>query len=364
MNPHSLSLKQIVTDADVASLQSLLESAPRYFQNVSGKFAPPTAGKETVESLPPNCAYEDKFLFGVYLGKEMVGCVDLIRGYPDRKTAMIGLLLISEKHQGAGLGEETYRKVEQIVQKWAGIETIRISVVESNSEVFGFWKRMGFIDSGIRRPYHHGKVNTQKEVWEKKIDRKLGFTKLMRSLIPSDSAHTLKTARLILEPITRQHTQELVTLFSDPELHRYVPFEAPTLEQQLERCQRWEKRISPDETEVWLNWASRLTQSGKVIGHFQAGIKADQIASIGYVVSAEYQNQGIGTEALQSVFDFLRDQMRVIEIKAWSDTRNLASHRLAQKMGMTQVELIKDADSFKGSTSDEFVFSKVMKSSI
>ena len=33
---------------------------------------------------------------------------------------------------------------------------------------------------------------------------------------------------------------------------------------------------------------------------------------------------------------------------------------LSKKPGMVQVELIKDADFFKGAASDEFVFSKVL----
>jgi hypothetical protein len=36
-----------------------------------------------------------------------------------------------------------------------------------------------------------------------------------------------------------------------------------------------------------------------------------------------------------------------------------AKANLAKKLGMVQVEFIKDADFFKGATSDEFVFSKV-----
>lgn len=173
----------------------------------------------------------------------------------------------------------------------------------------------------------------------------------------------LVTSRFTLEPITESHAKELCEFFSDPELHRFVPFEAPTIEQQTERCLRWAKRLSPDGTELWLNWAARDKETGSIAAHIQAGMKADRVASIGYVVSRAFQRKGCATECLESVFKYLRESLDALEVKAWSDTRNEASHRLAQKLGMIQVELIKDADFFKGSSSDEFVFSKVFKTS-
>ena len=64
---------------------------------------------------------------------------------------------------------------------------------------------------------------------------------------------------------------------------------------------------------------------------------------------------------MHAVFNFLRDEHSIKIVKAWSDTRNKASHRLAERMGMQVIETIKDADFFKGSTSDEFVFAKELK---
>ena len=181
----------------------------------------------------------------------------------------------------------------------------------------------------------------------------------MKNFIPEENTMRLETGRLVLEPIKLIHAAELVELFSDAELHQFVPFEPPTLEQQEKRCSLWASKISPDQSELWLNWAARDRQSQKLIGHFQAGLKADLIATVGYVVARSFQGKGIAKEGMVAVFEFLREVLHVREIKAWSDTRNKASHHLARSLGMTQVGLIKSADYFKGSSSDEFVFSKV-----
>lgn len=176
-------------------------------------------------------------------------------------------------------------------------------------------------------------------------------------LIPEDRALWLETKRLHLEPIVESHATELWELFRDPELHHYVPFEPHSLEKQRERCARWAKRKSPDGTEIWLNWAGRDKLSGRVIAHFQAGVRLDSVASIGYLVERNSQGKGFATEGLQAVFQFLKEKMSVTEVKAWSDSRNTASHRLARKLGMKEVEFVKDADFFKGASSDEWVFS-------
>jgi len=206
-------------------------------------------------------------------------------------------------------------------------------------------------------------VVTEGNAPAERLYHKLGF-ELLGEAIPGRAVidRALHTPRLTLEPITEQHAEELCELFRDPDLHHFVPFEPGTLEQQRERCARWAKRKSPDGSEVWLNWAGRDKATGKLAAHFQAGIKATNngMASIGYVVAGQFQRQGIATEGLEAVFAFLREDFSVREVRAWSDTRNTASHQLAKKLGMVQIGLIKDADFFKGATSDEFVFSKVL----
>lgn len=174
---------------------------------------------------------------------------------------------------------------------------------------------------------------------------------------------TLETARLVLEPITERHAEELWELFRDPDLHHFVPFESISIDQQRQRCARWAKRRSPDGTELWLNWAARDRDSKSIIAHFQAGVRMDGTASIGYLVARKHQNQRIATEGLRVVIDYLETRLSVCKIKAWSDTRNKASHRLARKLGLVPIEFIKNADFFGGLPSDEFVFIKTRTSS-
>ncbi len=178
-------------------------------------------------------------------------------------------------------------------------------------------------------------------------------------LEPIFHQNSLETSRMALEPIEVDHAPEMCELFSDKELHKFVPFEALSLEDQVSRCSRWAKRRSPEGDEVWLNWAGRERESQKVIAHFQVGIKFDGTASIGYLVARNFQRQGFASEAISILFAYLNSELKLREVKLWTDTRNIASHQLAKKMGMICVDTLKEADFFKGATSDEFVFSKV-----
>lgn len=175
--------------------------------------------------------------------------------------------------------------------------------------------------------------------------------------VPSPDLLFLETSHLILEPITLAHEHELYELLSDPDLHRFIPSDPPNLEKAKERCARWSRRMSPDGIEIWLNWVAREKKSETVIAHFQVGVKKDGIATVGYLVSRAEHGKGFATEGLKVIFNFLQNTMHVNEIKAFTDSRNTASHRLALKLGMKESQTIKGADVFKGSTSDEIVFS-------
>ena len=93
--------------------------------------------------------------------------MDLLRGYPNNETAMLGLLLLKEKYQGKGLGKKSFEELLIFINSWAEINKIRISVIESNRQVLEFWHSLGFIETGVRRPYENGKVISEAIVLEK-----------------------------------------------------------------------------------------------------------------------------------------------------------------------------------------------------
>jgi GNAT superfamily N-acetyltransferase len=105
----------------------------------------------------------------VYLDSELVGCADLLRGYPDQKTATLGLLLLSEQHQHRGLGVQAYSESEKVARSWPEVPVIRGTVIATNAIVLPFWRKMGFGDKGIRTPYRSGEVFSENIELEKSL---------------------------------------------------------------------------------------------------------------------------------------------------------------------------------------------------
>ncbi|HVP86589.1 MAG TPA: GNAT family N-acetyltransferase [Casimicrobiaceae bacterium] len=134
--------------AEMAGLQCVFEAAPDYFALVNG--APPgrAEAQSTFTALPPNKTYEDKFVWGLYAGEAMIGCADVIRGYPVREKAVIGLLLLAQPWQRRGLGRAFAQLVEQAIGVWPEIERLRIGVVAVNEGALAFWRKLGYRETG------------------------------------------------------------------------------------------------------------------------------------------------------------------------------------------------------------------------
>lgn len=137
---------------------------------MTGVPAGPADAQSTYTILPEGKSYEDKFVFGIFPGSEMVGCVDLIRGYPTPNTAYLGLLLVSEKRQRQGIGRVAYHLVEEVIRAWGGCDRIRLAVVRTNEQVTPFWQRLGFKPTGEIKPYRYGSIISESVLLEKAIE--------------------------------------------------------------------------------------------------------------------------------------------------------------------------------------------------
>jgi RimJ/RimL family protein N-acetyltransferase len=156
--------------AEMAALQGVLEDTPSYYQAVSG--VPPGAAEaqSTMTALPPDKTYADKFVWGLYAGESMIGCADVIRGYPVREKAVIGLLLLAQPWQRRGLGRAFAALVEQAIGGWPEIERLRLGVAASNPGAQAFWRKLGYRETGEVKPPPAGFVAALR-VMEKPLHR-------------------------------------------------------------------------------------------------------------------------------------------------------------------------------------------------
>jgi RimJ/RimL family protein N-acetyltransferase len=154
---------------EMESLQRVFEGAPGYSLNATGDLPGTTEAQALYTEIPPNKTYEDKFVIGYFHNGEMVGCADIVRGYPDDETAMLGLLLFTEKYQKKGLGKFAYSSLEDLCLSWSEVKKVRIGVLETNEHAFVFWKKLGFKENGEKKSWTQGKINCNVIVLEKNL---------------------------------------------------------------------------------------------------------------------------------------------------------------------------------------------------
>jgi RimJ/RimL family protein N-acetyltransferase len=133
---------------EMAALQRVLEAAPGYFHTLTGLPPGQAEAQSTFTALPPGKNYDDKRVWGLYAGDDMIGCADVIRSYPVRDKAVIGLLLLAEKWQRRSFGRAFALLVEQMIAAWPEITKVRIGVVEQNVGALAFWHKLGYVETG------------------------------------------------------------------------------------------------------------------------------------------------------------------------------------------------------------------------
>lgn len=145
----------------------------------------------------------------------------------------------------------------------------------------------------------------------------------------------LQTARLVLRPFTMQDTQAMFRNWaSDDEVTRHLTW--PT-----HRDETVTKIVLAGWVEGYAQpnfyqWAIVLKELDEPIGGISV-VKSDDtvgMAHVGYCLGRAWWHQGIMTEALQAVIDFLFDEVGMQRIESMHDVRNPHSGAVMRKCGM------------------------------
>ena len=163
--------------------------------------------------------------------------------------------------------------------------------------------------------------------------------------VPGDQEWTLESKRLALLPMTVSDAAELHELLG--RLGAEAPIEhkpPPSLEDFRARIRLWERRRSPDGTEVWLNWTLRLKHDKTAVGRMQATV-TERWADMAWVIGRRFRRHGYATEAGRCIGAWLPEHFNVDEIRATIHPDNTASQRVAANVGMHRSgEGTKDGD--------------------
>ncbi|MBE9192642.1 GNAT family N-acetyltransferase [Gloeocapsopsis crepidinum LEGE 06123] len=143
LNRPSYLVKLLKTE-DAVVLQTLYEQCTEFALLTDGQPPSPTAARDEFDAVPDGKTTEDKYIFGLFDPQnDLIGMIESIRHYPDDQTWWLGLMMLSPKQRGRGLGSEFYQAFENWVSAQA-VKQVSLSVVEANELGLQFWKKLGF----------------------------------------------------------------------------------------------------------------------------------------------------------------------------------------------------------------------------
>lgn len=147
--------------------------------------------------------------------------------------------------------------------------------------------------------------------------------------------NTMETSRLILRPFGMEDAQAMYDNWAkDPEVTKYLSWPCyQSIEDAHKILNVWlEGYQKPD----FYQWAIELKELGQPIGSISVVNSDDRVemAEIGYCIGKRWWGQGIMTEALNAVMDYLFDAVGMHRIEAGHDPNNPASGAVIRKCGM------------------------------
>ena len=170
--------------------------------------------------------------------------------------------------------------------------------------------------------------------------------------------YPIRTARLLLRPLSAADTDALLAYRSVPDVCRYVPFEPMDAQAVAERlATRWANTGLTDEGQA-LTLGVEVAATGELVGdvvlfwHSRLHCGGE----IGYVVNPEFTGRRYATEAARELLRLGFDELGLHRITARIDERNGPSAKLALRLGMRQEARLVHNEFFKGEWSTELDF--------
>ena len=156
---------------------------------------------------------------------------------------------------------------------------------------------------------------------------------------------TLETPRLVLRRLTVEDAQAMYDNWaSDPEVTKYLTW--PThgsVEVSRMVLADWVESYEKDD---FYQWGIEFKELGQLVGTIAVVAHNDEVeeAHIGYCMGRRWWHQGIMSESLSAVMDYLFDEVGMNRIDSRHDPRNPHSGNVMKKCGMKFEGTLRQSD--------------------
>lgn len=145
----------------------------------------------------------------------------------------------------------------------------------------------------------------------------------------------LITERLVLRPLALKDLQTTHEYASDKDTCKYMIFlPNKTIDETAEFLQAVERNWNAEKP---MSYEFAICLDGRHIGAISIAHESKLVGEIGWILNSAYQGRGYCTEAATALVRFAKTALKLSKIVAHCDTRNIASYRVMEKLGMRRV---------------------------
>jgi aminoglycoside 6'-N-acetyltransferase len=158
---------------------------------------------------------------------------------------------------------------------------------------------------------------------------------------PDPAFRPILTEQLRLRRSVPSDAEAISAYRSDPEVRRYQGWERTDAEHVREEIQAMGGR-AVGEPGGWVQFSLEERIGGRLVGDvgLSPADDAPDVIKIGYTVSPAAQGRGYATEAVSALVRYAFDRLGAVTVRAYASEENVASIRVAEKVGMRLVERI------------------------
>jgi RimJ/RimL family protein N-acetyltransferase len=155
----------------------------------------------------------------------------------------------------------------------------------------------------------------------------------------------LATERLLLRRSRPGDAETIAEYRSNPDVHRYQGWDRTDPESVRRSIEEMAGR-APGEPGGWVQFSVVDRRSGELLG--DVGLSpADgepDVIRVGYTIAPAYQGKGFATEAMRTLAMYALDVLEADVVRAYASAENIASTRVAEKIGMKLIERFSGRD--------------------
>jgi aminoglycoside 6'-N-acetyltransferase len=147
------------------------------------------------------------------------------------------------------------------------------------------------------------------------------------------------TERLLLRRSVPDDADAISAYRSDPEVHRYQGWERTDPEGIRAEIDEMAAR-APGAPGGWVQLTVEERESRRLVGDVGLSLADGEpgVVKIGYTMTPTAQGKGYATEAVRAMVAYVFDVLGAEVVRAYASAENLASIRVAEKVGLTLKE--------------------------